>query len=62
MGPPVETGFYYDVELQHRITPEDFDQIEAEMKKEIKANHSFQGSRLRENRRSPMPNEDDSAP
>jgi threonyl-tRNA synthetase len=41
-GPPVETGFYYDVELQHRITPEDFDQIEAEMKKEIKANHSFQ--------------------
>jgi threonyl-tRNA synthetase len=41
-GPPVETGFYYDVELQHRITPEDFDRIEAEMRKEIKANHSFQ--------------------
>ena len=23
-GPPVENGFYYDVELQHRITPGGF--------------------------------------
>src|SRR5712672_803046 len=38
-GPPVETGFYYDVDLPHRISPEDFEKIEAEMKKEIKANH-----------------------
>src|SRR5213594_4441947 len=41
-GPPVENGFYYDVELQHRISPEDFEKIEAEMKKEIKANHPFE--------------------
>ncbi|PYI88188.1 MAG: threonine--tRNA ligase [Verrucomicrobia bacterium] len=41
-GPPVENGFYYDVDLSHRISPEDFDKIEAEMKKEIKANHSFE--------------------
>jgi threonyl-tRNA synthetase len=41
-GPPVETGFYYDLELSHRIAPEDFEQIEAEMKKEIKANHPFE--------------------
>jgi threonyl-tRNA synthetase len=41
-GPPVETGFYYDVDLPHRITPEDFEKIEAEMKKEIKANHVFE--------------------
>jgi len=41
-GPPVETGFYYDVELKHRIAPEDFPAIEAEMKKEIKANHTFE--------------------
>ena len=41
-GPPVENGFYYDVDLQHRITPEDFPAIEAEMKKEIKANHTFE--------------------
>src|SRR5438552_191633 len=41
-GPPVEDGFYYDVELKHRISPEDFPAIEAEMKKEIKANHVFE--------------------
>src|SRR3954447_20287144 len=43
-GPPVENGFYYDVELPHRISPEDFAQIEAEMKKETKANHKFERS------------------
>ena len=41
-GPPVENGFYYDVELPHRISPEDFEKIEAEMKKEVKANHPFE--------------------
>src|SRR5438552_12795021 len=41
-GPPVEDGFYYDVELEHRITPEDFPAIEAEMKKIIKENQVFQ--------------------
>ena len=41
-GPPVENGFYYDVELGHRISPEDFPKIEEEMKKEIKANHTFE--------------------
>jgi threonyl-tRNA synthetase len=43
-GPPVENGFYYDVELGHRISPEDFEKIEAAMKKEIKANHRFERS------------------
>jgi threonyl-tRNA synthetase len=41
-GPPVENGFYYDVDLEHRITPDDFPKIEEEMKKEIKANHPFE--------------------
>jgi len=41
-GPPVENGFYYDVDLQHRISPEDFPKIEEEMKKETKANHTFE--------------------
>src|ERR1700756_5758267 len=41
-GPPVENGFYYDVDLQHRISPEDFAKIEEEMKKEIKANNVFE--------------------
>jgi threonyl-tRNA synthetase len=41
-GPPVENGFYYDVELPHRISPEDFARIEEEMKRETKANHVFE--------------------
>ena len=41
-GPPVENGFYYDLDLPHRITPEDFARIEEEMKKEVKANHRFE--------------------
>src|SRR5436309_9319651 len=41
-GTPVESGFYYDVDLSHRISPDDFEKIEAEMKKEIKANHPFE--------------------
>src|SRR3954452_7880561 len=41
-GPPVENGFYYDVDLPHRISPDDFEKIEAEMKNEIKANQPFE--------------------
>jgi threonyl-tRNA synthetase len=41
-GPPVENGFYYDVELSHRISPEDFPKIEAEMKAITKANQPFE--------------------
>src|SRR5205823_3375375 len=41
-GPPVENGFYYDVDLPHRISPDDFEKIEAEMQKEVKANHPFE--------------------
>ena len=41
-GPPVEGGFYYDVDLEHRISPADFDQIEAEMKKVVKENAPFE--------------------
>ncbi len=45
-GPPVESGFYYDLECSHRISPEDFEKIEAEMKKEIKANNVFEKSEV----------------
>jgi threonyl-tRNA synthetase len=40
-GPPVENGFYYDVDLPHRISPADFERIEAEMKAVTKANQTF---------------------
>src|SRR3981081_127619 len=45
-GPPVENGFYYDVDLPHRISPDDFEKIEAEMKKEDKANYSFEANEV----------------
>ncbi len=41
-GPPVESGFYYDFDLDHRITPDDFEKIEAEMKKISKENQKFE--------------------
>lgn len=42
-GPPIESGFYYDFDLpDHRITPDDFEKIEAEMKKIAKENQKFE--------------------
>src|SRR6478672_3516246 len=41
-GPPVENGFYYDLELDHHISPADLEKIEAEMKKIIKENQPFE--------------------
>ena len=41
-GPPVEGGFYYDFDLDHRVSPEDFERIEAEMKAVVKENQVFE--------------------
>ena len=41
-GPPVENGFYYDVDLPHRISPEDFEKIEKEMAAIIAEAQPFQ--------------------
>ncbi len=41
-GPPVENGFYYDLEMEHRLCPDDFASIEAEMKKVVKENSPFE--------------------
>ena len=38
IGPAIENGFYYDVDLNETLTPEDMEKIEAEMKKIIKEN------------------------
>lgn len=38
IGPAIETGFYYDFDLEGSISPEDLQKIEAEMKKIIKEN------------------------
>lgn len=36
IGPAVDNGFYYDIDLEHRLVPEDLEKIEAEMKKIVK--------------------------
>ena len=36
IGPAVDNGFYYDIDLDHTLTPEDFEHIEKEMKKIVK--------------------------
>ncbi len=41
-GPPTDQGFYYDVDLEHHISTEDFATIEAEMKKVVKENQTFE--------------------
>ncbi|QSR83806.1 threonine--tRNA ligase [Methylacidimicrobium sp. B4] len=40
-GPPVENGFYYDLSLPHRISPEDFPTIEGKMREIVRAGQPF---------------------
>lgn len=41
-GPPVEQGFYYDMDLPHRISTEDFERIEEEMARVVEEDQSFE--------------------
>ena len=41
IGPAVDNGFYYDVDLNHAITPDDFAKIEDKMNEIIKNNEDF---------------------
>ena len=41
IGPSTDDGFYYDFDLETRMTPEDFERIEAEMKKIIEEDFPF---------------------
>ena len=36
IGPAVDDGFYYDIDIDEKFTPDDLDKIEAEMKKIVK--------------------------
>ena len=42
IGPATDDGFYYDFDLAHRLTPDDFPAIEAEMAKRIRENLPFE--------------------
>ena len=46
IGPPIEDGFYYDLDVPVKLTEEDLPKIEAEMAKIVKENHRFQHSHM----------------
>ena len=41
IGPPTDSGFYYDIDLDHKLTMDDLGRIEAEMKKIADENQRF---------------------
>lgn len=46
IGPSIENGFYYDIDLEYRIKEEDLEKIESEMKKIIKENIKIETFKL----------------
>lgn len=46
IGPAIESGFYYDMELPKSFKPEDLKKIEARMKELIKENQKFVGKKV----------------
>lgn len=47
IGPPTDTGFYYDFDLDHHFTQEDLAKIEEEMRKIIAEDHPFVRSEMK---------------
>src|SRR4051812_24685415 len=41
IGPPIEDGFYYDFDSEHRFVPEDLPPIEKRMRQIVEGNHPF---------------------
>jgi len=41
IGPPTDTGFYYDIDLDHKLTMDDLARLEDEMKKIAEENQRF---------------------
>src|SRR5438132_9992731 len=46
VGPVVEDGFYYDVQLSRPLTPEDLQVIEKRMREKVKQNLRFERSEM----------------
>ncbi|MCE2453374.1 MAG: threonine--tRNA ligase, partial [Nitrospinae bacterium] len=42
IGPPIENGFYYDIDVDVTFTPEDLKSIEARMKKLAKKKYAIE--------------------
>lgn len=41
-GPHTEDGFYYDIDMEHRLVPDDLEKIEGKMGEIIKGKHPFE--------------------
>ncbi|MDX2109702.1 MAG: threonine--tRNA ligase [Verrucomicrobiota bacterium] len=46
IGPPTDSGFYYDFDIDHKFTVEDLEKLEAEMRAVIKENQKFERSEV----------------
>ena len=46
IGPPIDTGFYYDFDLSPPLTPEDLPDLEQRMRRIIQANSPFERSEM----------------
>ena len=46
IGPVVENGFYYDMELEHALSTEDLEKIEAKMAEVVNADYTFEHSSM----------------
>ncbi len=42
IGPAIENGFYYDIDMEHKLTDQDLLKIQKEMKKVIQANYRLE--------------------
>ncbi|WP_027955180.1 threonine--tRNA ligase [Halobacillus kuroshimensis] len=42
VGPVIENGFYYDIDMEESLTPEDLPKIEKEMQKIVDENHEIE--------------------
>jgi len=48
IGPPIDTGFYYDFDLPRPLTPEDLEQIEKRMRQIIGGKYKFERKEISE--------------
>ena len=46
IGPSIDTGFYYDIDMEHKLTDDDLAEIEREMKNIVKQNLKLERSTL----------------
>src|SRR5436189_5421462 len=46
VGPVIEDGFFYDVQLNRPLTPEDLQAIEKRMREKVKENLAFERSKI----------------